>query len=213
MMKRGVEQQAVHSIVSSTFHQGGKMKHPVRFQAQALLGVLLFHSLMLPAAPARGAELPRKDSQLPAFQLPVTPAEIDQQYLGVKPPVFALKDVQAQVLLVEILGVYCPLCYQQAPLFNKLYGRIQKKSLGDRVKMLGIAIGATATEVEHLRKSGSYEYPIVRDESFVVHKLLGEPRTPFTMLISKDGKVLYTHLGVIEDMDAFFQLIQDLARQ
>jgi hypothetical protein len=78
--------------------------------------------------------------------------------------------------------------------------------------MLGIAIGATTTEVEHLRKSGSYEYPIVQDERFTVHKLLGEPRTPFTMLIGKDGKVLYTHLGVIEDTDAFFQVIQDLAK-
>jgi peroxiredoxin len=130
----------------------------------------------------------------------------------VKPPEFGPKDVASQILLVEILGVYCPLCYQQAPLFNKLYGRIQKKGLGDRVKMLGIAIGATSTEVEHLRRSGSYEYPIVRDETFAVHKLLGEPRTPFTMLVGKDGKVLYTHLGVIEDIDAFFQLIQDLAK-
>ena len=66
--------------------------------------------------------------------------------------------------------------------------------------------------MEHLRRGGSYEYPIVQDEKFTVHKLLGEPRTPFTMLLGKDGTVLYTHLGVIEDTDAFFQIIQDLAK-
>jgi len=210
MTKRGHEHENI--IVSSIFREGGKMKNPVSLPLLALLGVLCSLASVLLAPPAQCAELPQKDSQLPPFELPAPSAEIDQQYLGVKPPAFAPKDVAGQVLLVEILGVYCPLCYQQAPLFNKLYGRIQKKSLGDRVKMLGIAIGATTVEVEHLRKSGSYEYPIVRDESFVVHKLLGEPRTPFTMLLSKDGKVLHTHLGVIEDIDAFFQLIQDLAK-
>ncbi len=158
------------------------------------------------------AGLPQKDSRLPAFQLPAPAAENDQRYLGVTPPAFELKDVSCQLLLVEILGVYCPLCYQQAPLFNKLHGRIQRRGLGDKVKMLGIAIGATTTEVEHLRKSGSYEYPIVQDERFTVHKLLGEPSTHLTMLMGKDGKVLYTHLGVIEDTDAFFQVIQDLAK-
>ncbi len=161
---------------------------------------------------AECADLPRKDSLLPAFQLPVPADENDQRYLGVTPPVFKLGDVAGQIVLVEILGVYCPLCYQQAPLFNKLYGRIQRRGLGEKVKMLGIAIGATTTEVEHLRKSGSYEYPVVRDEQFTVHKLLGEPRTPFTMIVDKQGKVLYTHLGVMEDMDAFFQVIQDLAK-
>jgi hypothetical protein len=164
------------------------------------------------AGTARGGELPQKDSRLPDFQLPTPSSENDQQYLGVKGPTFQLKDVSCQVLLVEILGVYCPLCYQQAPLFNKLHGRIAKRKLDDRVKMLGVAIGATTTEVEHLRKNGSYEYPIVPDESMTVHKLLGEPRTPFTILVSRDGRVLQTHLGVIEDVDSFFQVIQDMVK-
>jgi hypothetical protein len=158
------------------------------------------------------AELPRKDSKIPMFQLPSPSSENDRQYLGLTGPSFQLKDVTSQLVLVEILGVYCPLCYQQAPLFNKLYGRIARKSLGDKVKMLGVAIGATTTEVEHLRKNGSYEYPIVQDELFKVHKLLGEPRTPFTMVVDREGTVLYAHLGVIEDVDAFFQLIQDLVK-
>ncbi len=188
------------------------MSGRVRIHSLVCWAVMFVLAVAPLSGPAQCAGLPQKDSNLPAFELPAPSAENDQQYLGVKPPTFRLKDVSCQVLLVEILGVYCPLCYQQAPLFNKLYGRIQKKNLSDRVKMLGIAIGATPTEVEHLRKSGSYEYPVVRDENFAVHKLLGEPRTPFTMLLRKDGKVLYTHLGVIEDMDAFFQLIQDHAK-
>jgi peroxiredoxin len=161
---------------------------------------------------ARAAGLPQKGGALPSFQLPVPASENDQRYLGVNGPTFQLKEVQCQVLLVEILGAYCPLCYQQAPLFSKLFGRLNKRNLGDRVKMLGVAIGATPMEVEQLRKNGSYEFPVVQDESFAVHKLLGEPRTPFTLLIDKDGRVLYAHLGVIEDVDAFYLVIQDLVK-
>jgi len=161
---------------------------------------------------SQGAGLPQKGGTLPAFQLPAPAAENDQKYLGINGPNFQLKDVQCQVLLVEILGAYCPLCYQQAPLFGKLFARINKRNLGDKVKMLGVAIGATPMEVEQLKKSGSYEFPVVQDESFAIHKLLGEPRTPFTMLIGKDGKVLYANLGVIEDVDAFFQVIQELVK-
>lgn len=184
----------------------------VKVSGKVWLGmVMVLCSLLSPIA-AQSAGLPQKGGTLPVFQLPVPVSENDQKYLGINGQVFQLKDVQCQVLLVEILGAYCPLCYQQAPLFSKLFARINKRNLGDRVKMLGVAIGATPMEVEQLRKNGSYEFPIVQDESFAIHKLLGEPRTPFTMLIGKDGKVLYAHLGVIEDVDAFFQVIQDLVK-
>jgi len=42
------------------------------------------------------------------------------QYLGVGGPTFKLKDLQANVILIEIIGVYCPYCYEQAPLFRNL---------------------------------------------------------------------------------------------
>lgn len=175
-------------------------------------GMAMILCLVLAPGAIWAAGLPQKGGTLPPFQLPAPASDNDREYLGVKGPTFQLKDVPCRVLLVEILGAYCPLCYQQAPLFSKLFARINKRNLGDKVKMLGIAIGATPMEVEQLRKNGSYEFPVVQDESFAVHKLLGEPRTPFTMLVGKDGKVLYAHLGVIEDVDAFFQAIQDLVK-
>jgi hypothetical protein len=156
--------------------------------------------------------LPEKGATLPSFQLPAPQAESEQQYLGIKSASFSLQDVQSELLLVEIIGVYCPRCYQQAPLFSKLYTRIGRRNLAGKVKMLGIAAGATLMEVDHLRKAGSYGYPVVPDESFAVHKLLGEPLTPFTMLVNREGQVLYAHLGVIEDVDELFQLIQDIVQ-
>jgi len=172
-------------------------------------GICLFLTLFTTTIAARAASLPEKGGSLPSFKLPSPSLADDVQYLGLKGETFELKDVECRLMLVEIIGVYCPHCYQQAPLFNQLHGRIAKRGLSDKVKMLGIAVGATTTEVDHLRKNGQYVYPVTRDSAFVVHKLLGEPKTPFTLLIDRDGKIIYTHQGVQEDIDGLFQIIQD----
>jgi hypothetical protein len=76
--------------------------------------------------------------------------------------------------------------------------------------MLAVAAGGSVTEIQYLNEQGPYSFPVVPDPSFLVHKLLGEPRTPFTMLVDAQGKVLHTHMGVVEDIDAFLKLITTL---
>jgi peroxiredoxin len=180
--------------------------------ADVVLTVAALLLLVLSPGASLAAGVPKEGDVLPSFELPAPSIEADVSYLGLKSPVFKLKDIDCQVLLVEVIGVYCPFCYKQAPLFNKLFTRLNKKDMGSKVKMFAIAAGGTVNEVEHLRKNGSYEFPVVMDESYSVHKLLGEPRTPFTMLVSGDGKVLHTHLGPVEDMDALYQKIQGLVK-
>lgn len=167
--------------------------------------------LSLPSEAISGA-IPETGASLPSFQLSSPTNESDLSYLGLKSPDFYLKDIDCQVLLVEIIGIYCSRCYQQAPLFNRLFSRLNKKGMGDKVKMLAVAAGATDNEVEHVRSDGTYAFPVVKDEPYAVHKLLGEPRTPFTMLVAKDGRVLFAHLGVVEDVDALFEQIRNLVK-
>jgi len=159
---------------------------------------------------AHSASLPQKGSVLPPLRFSVPFLSEDQEYLTVKPPTFTIEDVACKVLLVEVIGVYCPACYQQLPLFNTLVDRIRKGSLRNKVKMMAVAAGGTVMEVEFLRKDGQYRYPIVHDEKFTIHRALGEPRTPFTMLVNKNGRVLYSHVGVISDIDDFYASIKTL---
>ena len=177
--------------------------------AFVIVATCLIGSLCSPCA-GRAADLPEKGKPLPDFTLQAPAIEKDREYLGLGAGPFKLQDIQAQLLIVEIIGVYCPLCHQQAPLFNKLVERIDKKSLSSKVKLLAVAAGGNPIEIDHLRTNGVYEYPIVPDESFVVHKLLGQPRTPYTLILDKSGKVLDAHLGVLEDMDSYFEKIQGL---
>jgi peroxiredoxin len=185
------------------------MKHAL-LSAWLWLSAIMVTLLILPEAGRCGGP-PKKGDVLPAIQLNAPGRESDQQYLGIKGPMFRSKDVAGRILLIEIIGVYCPHCYKQAPLFRNLFNRLETGKLAGKVKMLGIAAGGTLEELEYLREQGQYNYPLVGDESYKVHKLLGEPNTPFTMLVDKQGKVLYEHLGVIEDMEGFYDEIQKLA--
>ncbi len=175
-----------------------------------MLGVIGAAVGMLLCSFAFGGELPRKGDKLPAFEIQSPVSEKDRAYLGITKSAFRLPDIRTELLLIEIIGVYCPVCYRQAPIFNTLYNRIEKSPLKGKVKMLALAAGGNQAEIQYLNEQKQYRFPIAPDPSFDVHKLLGEPRTPFTLLLSPDGKVLYTHMGLIEDMDAFWKTISEL---
>lgn len=161
----------------------------------------------------QGAATPQKGARMPALQFNAPASSKDCTYLGVaagKP--FGLADVNADLIMVEIIGVYCPQCHMQRPDINRLYHRIQKDAtLAGRVKFLGIAVGATPMEAAYLVKDARIPYPIITDGSFEIHQQLGEPRTPFNLVVAKDGNILWTHLGIIEDMNAFHDTLKSLA--
>ena len=157
---------------------------------------------------------PAAGTLLPQFRLRPPDSKEERSYLGItgNDP-FSIDQISAKIIMVEIIGVYCPHCHVQAPSFRKLYYRIKKDSeLSKRVKMLAIAVGATPMEVAYLKKASRIPYPVLRDPKFKVHKLLGNPRTPFTFLVNKKGKILFEHLGVIGDIDKFLVQIKKFAK-
>ena len=175
-----------------------------------LMAFLGFSGSMFFATPVYCGDLPKKGEILPFMELQAPFSEKEMAYLGIKDQTFRIGDIACRLLLMEIIGVYCPGCYRQAPLFNTLFKRIEKGKLKGQVKMLAVAAGGSVAEIQYLNEQGPYSFPVVPDPSFSAHKLLGEPRTPFTMLIDPQGKVLHTHMGVVEDIDAFLKLIDGL---
>lgn len=154
--------------------------------------------------------LPKVGSYLPKLQLEAPAADQEIRYLGIGDAGgFSINQIGAPFALVEIVGVYCPRCHKQAPLFNRLFHMIQKiPELSSRLKMVAVAVGANATEVAYFQKHLRIPYPVLKDPKFEIHKRLGEPRTPFTMLITKEGRVLFSHLGVIDNMERFLVRIR-----
>jgi len=160
------------------------------------------------------AELPRVGDTLPAFTLPAPGSAEDRAALGLTDnPAFGLGDVDGQCILFEVIGVYCVECHKQAPVFSRLHARLAKDAtLAGRVKMLAMAAGATEKEVEYLRAKGNYPFVVVNDPDYAAHKILGEPKTPFTMIVTREGKVLFAHLGVIADTASLYREFENMCR-
>jgi len=183
-----------------------KVKSIFRLFGIIILIIIIFPIIVL-AGKTPGAGVP-----LPDLGLKAPLAEEDKLYLGIgKDETFSIKDIDAQLVLFEILGVYCPQCHIQHPLFNKLYFRIKKDpDLLKKIKFLGLAAGANPMEADYVKKENRIPFPIITDPKYEIHKLLGEPRTPFTMIIRKDGTIAFTHLGIINDMDDLLQKIKKM---
>ncbi len=176
------------------------------------LAVMVLLVMLAPGAAVCG-EFPKQGGVLPELALPAPASEKERAYLDVEPKQpFALRDVSAKLIVLEILGVYCPQCHKQRPHINRLFHRVARDAeLSKKVKFLGVAAGATPMEVAYYMKQAKVPYPVAPDETFAIHKRLGEPRTPFTMVVASDGRVLFAQLGIVKDMNAFFSTLKELA--
>jgi peroxiredoxin len=185
----------------------------IRSLKNKLPGILVLAALAA-LVPIRGqaGDPPAPGNDLGTVTLPAATPE-ESAYLGVDSgKAFSLKDVNARLIVLEIMGVYCPQCHRQRPHINRLFGRIKGiPDLAGTVKFMGIASGSPPMEAAYYAKQYKVPYPILADETFAVHKALGEPRTPYNMVVTREGRVLYAHLGVIEDMDAFLETLKRLA--
>lgn len=167
---------------------------------------LLSVAIVLIFAPISLANQPKPGQPLPAMTIPAPHNQDGKKALGLNEASshFTVSDLKSDLVLIEVIGVYCPQCFKQAPEFNKLYTRLNRGKTKGRVAMFALAAGGTEPEIDQLIKSGQYTFPVISDMRYEVHKLMGEPKTPFTIICRPDGTILYTHLGIITDIDSFY---------
>jgi peroxiredoxin len=174
--------------------------------------------LTMPVVPLAG-KIPAPGDQLADIRLKA-PASADQRnYLGLEQGgSFNPTGITGELLVIEIFSMYCPHCQREAPAVNRLYQTIQaSETLRDRVKMIGIGVGNSDFEVDHFRKHYEIDFPLFSDEDFVIHKALGEVRTPFfiiSVIGSEDrGNVLWTGSGNMDPLATFIKRLESLLEE
>ncbi|HOO39989.1 MAG TPA: TlpA disulfide reductase family protein [Syntrophales bacterium] len=128
---------------------------------------------------------------------------------------FKIPEIKAPYVLIEIFSMYCPYCQGEAPNVNKLYAKIQANpKLKDKIRLIGIGVGNTAFEVNTFRTRYKIPFPLFPDADYVIHKQVGEVRTPYFIgvKINADGttRILYSQLGVLGDVDQFLTQFMSL---
>jgi peroxiredoxin len=158
-------------------------------------------------------ECPSMGEPIPDIILSVPENLSEKNYLGIKEKTsFKISRINADVVILEIFSMYCPYCQKEAPLVNELYDIINKnQDIKDKIKIIGIGAGNTPFEVNVFKNQYNILFPLFSDESFSIHKSVGEVRTPyfFVYKINTDGstKIIYSKVGSIRDPGQFLDFI------
>lgn len=114
------------------------------------------------------ADLPKAGVILPEIRLESPSKKTELRYLGLGPgKTFTPEHVDAKMVLIEILGVYCPECHRQMHVLNQLFNWIERDPLrSKKVKLMALAAGATAKEVDYFKKEHRISFPVIKDQYF-----------------------------------------------
>jgi len=189
-----------------------------KMQKILVLMVVIMTGLVF-SVPASAAGMPPAvGGQLPDMKIAMPRDSGDKAYLGLSFGFgsFRIPQIKAKVVIVEIFSMYCPYCQKEAPIVNQLYAGIeQNPALKGKIKMIGIGAGNSLYEVETFKKRYNVPFPLLPDGDYVIHRQLGEVRTPYFIgvKINPDGshQVIYSRLGAFDGVDQFLSTIIKLS--
>jgi len=122
----------------------------------------------------------------------------------------ALNNWDAELIVVNFWGSWCPPCRKEMPLLSRLH----KKYFPKGVQFIGIALDDPRAVASYLEEQ-KVSYPILWGSSNVslLMSELGNNfgSLPFTVIINSQNKVLYTYLGEIEEV-AFTKELETLIK-
>jgi peroxiredoxin len=175
--------------------------------------------LSSPLSRSQECKLVKVGDPFPPFKLTSNLTFEEQESLNLPAEkTISLKQFTSEILIIELLNVYCHTCQQQVPIFNQLWESVQADTvLEDKVAILGITVGNNAREVVKFQKSFKPQYPVLADQDKKIFNCLGNLKgTPQTYILKKDpsGKwyIQYHHLGAVSSPETYLRKIKELLK-
>ena len=141
-----------------------------------------------------------------------------QKYLALKDKKeITTSEIEVDLLIIELLSVYCVSCMAQAPYDRELFSLIEtnEKTAG-KVKMIGIAVGNNRSEVNKFIEKYSTPYPVFIDPAFSKYDQIGNVRTPFKIFLKKKHNkflIMKTEMGVNKNVQETLKTITSLLKE
>ena len=121
-----------------------------------------------------------------------------------------LQEQRGQVVLVNFWATWCGPCRQEMPHLNRLYDKYRASGF----VLLGVNVDEDSKAAAAVASKLGVKFPVLYDPNKVVGKLYGLDKMPSTVLIDRDGKVKYLHLGYVSGYeDTYEKQIRELLKE
>ncbi len=102
-----------------------------------------------------------------------------------------LSEMRGQVVLINFWASWCGPCRQEMPLLDEIHKKYAK--LGFTV--LGINVDNDSSKADKILKNIPVTFPVLYDPDGKVSKLYNVNAMPTTVIVDRDGKQRFLHLG------------------
>lgn len=165
------------------------------FKTAAIIYVLT----ALLAAPASQAAMPKIGTAAPDFALKSSSGKN-----------LKLSEHRGEVVMVNFWATWCGPCRQELPLLNRLHEQYRKAGF----TLLGVNIDDRPDVAQTMAKKLGITFPVLFDTEKRVSRLYDVNAMPSTVLIDRDGKVRYIHLGYRAGYETSYESqIRELLKQ
>jgi peroxiredoxin len=147
-------------------------------------------------------------------------AQNDEEISGKKAPNFKLINIEGKYVelnselgrgpvLLSFWATWCKPCLEEMKEFNKIFETY--KDTGFTILSISTDTEKTIAKVKPFIKSKDYKFNVLLDTNSEVARKYYASDMPFTVLINKNGNIVYTHLGYMKgDEKKIESLIKEL---
>ena len=151
------------------------------------------------AAPASQAAMPKIGAAAPDFALKSSSGKN-----------LKLSEHRGEVVMINFWATWCGPCRQELPLLNRLHEQYRKTGF----TLLGVNIDDRQDAAQDMAKKLGITFPVLFDTDKRVSRLYDVNAMPSTVLIDRDGKVRYIHLGYRAGYETSYESqIRELLKQ
>jgi len=151
------------------------------------------------AAPASQAAMPKIGAAAPDFALKSSSGKN-----------LRLSEHRGEVVMINFWATWCGPCRQELPLLNRLHEQYRKAGF----TLLGVNIDDRPDAAQTMARKLGITFPVLFDTEKRVSGLYDVNAMPSTVLIDRDGKVRYIHLGYRAGYETSYESqIRELLKQ